>query len=277
MERRVLGKGLEALIPKKSKEDVPQEEFMHLNMLCIHPGKYQPRQEVDPQELKELAQSLKDKGFIQPIVVRKKAPGDYEIVAGGRRYAAAKSLGLKEIPAIIKELDDRDAFVYAIVENLQRKNLNPIEEAEAFKRLMEEFSFSLEDVAQFVAKDKTTVVNSLRLKKLPENIQEALRQGTITRSQARTILALEDLQAQEQLFQQVLGQKMSVREIEHAVRRHNKAKPKVRDPFAEEVEDKLQKRLGTKVRIYNKRDNKGKIVIEYYNLADLERIIRRFG
>lgn len=275
MERKVLGRGLDALIPKKSAAMLPRE-FTHLALDRIRPAKNQPRQEVSGKELAELAQSIKEKGFIQPIVVREAEAGGYEVVAGERRYQAAKSLGLKEIPTIIKELNDKDAFVLAIVENLQRQDLNPIEEAQAFKRLIEEFEFSLEDIAQFVSKDKTTVVNTLRLLKLPDMIREALQKGIITRTQARTILGVEKLQAQEKLFHQILKEGLSVREIEKKVRLVSRKRKKI-DPFIGEVEEKLQQLLGTKVKVFNKKNNRGRIVVEYYTLEDLERIIKRLA
>jgi ParB family chromosome partitioning protein len=200
----------------------------------------------------------------------------YEIVVGGRRYYAAKSLGLNEIPTIIRELDDKDAFIFAITENLQRKDLNAIEEAEAFRRLIDEFEFTQDDIARFVGKDKTTVVNALRLFKLPRQIQEALRKGIITRSQARTILGVEKEEDQDRLFHEILKGGLSVREIEKRVQKVSKRKKSV-DPFVLEVEEKLQRILGTKVRIFNRRNNRGRIVIEYYTPEDLERIIKRLG
>ncbi len=275
MERKVLGRGLDALIPKKTAAMLPRE-FSYLPVSKVRPAKRQPRQEVSKKELGELTRSIKEKGFIQPIVVRQVSGGTYEIVAGERRYQAAKSLGLKEIPTIIKELDDKDAFILAIVENLQRQDLNPIEEAQAFKRLFEEFKFSLEDIAQFVSKDKTTVVNTLRLLRLPDKIKQALQEGVITRTQARTILGVEKLQAQEKLFHQILRDGLSVREIEKKVRLVSKKKRKA-DPFIIEVEERFQKLLGTKVKVFNKRNNRGRIVVEYYSLEDLERIIKRLG
>ena len=273
MERKVLGRGLDALIPKKSAAMSPRE-FTHLALDRIKPAKNQPRQEVSKKELAELAQSIKEKGLIQPIVVREAEGGGYEVVAGERRYQAAKSLGLKDIPTIIKELDDKDAFVLAIVENLQRQDLNPIEEAQAFKRLIEEFEFSLEDIAHFVSKDKTTVVNTLRLLKLPDMVKEALQKGIITRTQARTILGVEKLQAQEKLFHQILKEGLSVREIEKKARLVSGKRKKI-DPFITEVEERLQQLLGTKVKVFNKKNNRGRIVVEYYTLEDLERIIKR--
>ena len=273
MEKKVLGRGLDALIPKKTEAILPKE-FTYLALAKIRAPLYQPRQEIGKAELEELASSIKEKGFIQPIVVRRKAADDYEIVAGKRRYQAAKSLGLKEIPTIIKDLNDKDAFVLALVENLQRKYLNPIEEAGAFRHLIEEHKFSLENVAQYVGRDKTTIVNSLRLLKLPEKIQQALKEGLISRTQARSILGAEKLKDQERLFQQILKEGLSVREIEKKVRLVSRRKKTV-DPFILEVEGKLQKILGTKVKIFNKRNNRGRVVIEYYTLTDLERIMSR--
>jgi len=275
MERKVLGKGLEALIPRKTAAILPKE-FTHLALTKLKPASHQPRQTIDGKELEELARSIKQTGVIQPIIARKTTEGNYEVVAGERRYQACKSLGLKEIPTIIKTLDDKDAYLLAIIENLQRKDLDPLEEAQAFKRLIEELEFSLEEVAQFVGKDKTTVVNTLRLLKLPDKIKEALRQGVITRTQARTILGAEKLRDQEHLFSQILKQRLSVRELEKKARSLSGKKKKT-DPFILEIEEKLQKTLGTKTRIFNKRSNRGRIVIEYYTLNDLERILKRLG
>ena len=272
MERRVLGKGLDALIPKKATALLPKE-FVYLPLDKVRPGKYQPRQKIEEKELRELAQSIKEKGFIQPVVVRQ--VGDhYEIIAGGRRYEASKLLGLNEIPTIVKNIDDKDTLIFAIVENLQRKDLNPLDEAEALRRLTDEFEFTLEDIAKFVGKDKTTVANTLRLLRLPEPIKEALSRGLISRSQARTILSLPTKEQQEKIFAQILKEGISVRELEAKVRRTSKRK-KAQDPYVLEAEETLQKRLGTKVKIFNKKNNKGKVVIEYYNLDDLDRIMRR--
>jgi ParB family chromosome partitioning protein len=272
MERRVLGKGLDALIPKKISP-TPSREFTYLSLEKIKPGAYQPRQEIEEKELEELSKSIREKGVIQPIVVREIKKDEYEIVAGGRRYSAAKLLGLKEIPTIVKELSDKDAFCFAIIENLQRKDLNPIEEATAFMRLIEEFGLTHEDIATLIGKDNTTVVNTLRLLKLPSPIREALRKGLISRSQARTILNLEAGE-QEKLFHQILKEGLPVREIEKRARKVSKKK-RSSDPFVCEIEERLQKYLGTKVRVFNRRNNRGRLVIEYYSLNDLERIVEK--
>ncbi|MBU1112953.1 MAG: ParB/RepB/Spo0J family partition protein [Candidatus Omnitrophica bacterium] len=273
MERRVLGKGLDALIPKTTSH-IMSREFTYLPLGKVKPSLSQPRQKIAGVELEELSQSIKEKGFIQPIVVRKVGADSYEVVAGERRYQAANSLGLKEIPAIIREISDKEAFVLAIVENLQRKDLNPLEEASAFRKLVEEFDFSLEDVAKFVSKDKTTVVNTLRLLKLPPKIKKAVEEGLLSRTQARAILGMEDSKKQELLFEQILREGLSVREIEKKARVSSRRR-QARDPFVLEVEERLQKALGTKIKIFNRRNNRGKIVIEYYTLKDLERIIKK--
>jgi ParB family chromosome partitioning protein len=279
MERRVLGKGLEALIPKKAPVQTSGSasgEFNYLPLTSLVPGKYQPRHEVAGQELEELRNSIREEGIIQPIIVRRLSENSYEIVAGGRRFEAAKSLGLAQIPAIIKTLDDKNALVFAIVENLQRKDLNPIEEALAFGRLMDEFEFTLDDVAKFIGKDKSTISNTLRLLRLPLKIQDALKQGLLSRSQARTILAAPESE-QEKLYFRIIEGGLTVRAIEQDVKKISLRKPKNKsaDPFAKEVEDELQTILGTKVSIQNNRKNRGKIIIEYYSLNDLERVISR--
>jgi len=273
MERKVLGKGLEALIPKRPQEQF-KKEFTYLPLIKIRLGKYQPRQELDPKELEMLSQSIKEKGVIQPIVVRRRGEGEFEIVVGARRYQAAKLLGINEIPAVIKELDDKDALMFAIIENLQRKDLNPIEEALAFKRLIEEFGFTQEEVGNFLGKDKSSIANTLRLLRLPQDIQDALRKGIIARTQARAILSLDKEKDQRELFNKILKEGLSVRELERRVRKVSK-RSRPQDPFVSDMEDRFQKFLGTKVRILNKRNNRGKIIIEYYSLEDLDRIAKK--
>jgi len=213
MEKRVLGKGLDALIPKKATLPATPREFAYLSLEKLQPGKYQPRQDFNEKDLEELSQSIKEKGVIQPLVVRKASEDKYEVIAGERRYQAAVLLKLTQVPVIIKDIDDKEALTVAIIENLQRKDLNAIEEAQAFKRLMEEFEFTLDTVAKFVSKDKTTISNTLRLLKLPEEIKKALSRGLISRSQARAILGLANEEEQKKLFQQILAGPLPVREI----------------------------------------------------------------
>lgn len=271
MERRVLGKGLEALIPKKEQPLQLRKEYIYIDIKKLKPGPYQSRTDVKEPELKELAESIKTQGIIQPLIVRKRQDY-YEIIAGSRRYYASKSLGIKELPVIIRELEDKDALVFSIIENLQRQDLNPMEEARSFKRLVEEFLFSEEEVGRMLAKDKTTIVNALRLFKLPEVIQEALRDGRIRASSARTILGLQTEKEQLALFEQLLKEKISVRRLEETVR-SAKAKKKPLDPYVRQMENKLQKTLARKVKIISQ-GKKGKLVIEYYSHQDLENLIQ---
>ncbi len=271
MEKKVLGRGLEALIPKRFQERTRQE-LVYLSLDMIKQGKYQPRTTMNEKELQDLAQSIKEKGFIQPIVVRRKE-GKFEIVAGARRFYAAKLLGIKEIPTIVKQLDDKETFVLAIMENLQRQDLNPLEEAAAFRRLMEEFRLTLEEIGSMLGKDKSSIANTLRLLKLPQEIKEALKRGIISRSQARTILSLNDERKQKELFHRILQEGLSVREIERRVKKSLRRR-KPLNPFIADIEERLQKALGTKVKIVDKKNKRGKIIIEYYSAKDLERIIK---
>jgi len=272
MERRALGKGLDALIPQKTAV-VEEKELNYIPVSKIKPSLYQPRLKMDNKELEELKASIKEQGLIQPILVRK-AGEEYEVVAGHRRFHASKSLGMKELPAIVKDLTDQETFLYALVENIQRKDLNPIEEAQAYKRFYEEFGLTYEAIAGMVGKDKTSVSNTLRLLRLPPEIQDALKQDLITRTQARTILGLDGHKQQKELFYKILKDGLTVREIEEKVRKVSVRKKK-KCPFTAETEEKIKKSLGTKVRIFNKKNNSGKIVIEYYNLNDLERLTRK--
>lgn len=269
----MLGKGLDALIPKKIEES--KKDLIYLPVEKINPSRYQPRAEIAPQELEELVSSIKEKGIIQPILVRKLGER-YEIVAGNRRLCAAKLLGIKELPAVVKEISDQDTLIYALVENIQRKDLNPLEEAEGFKKLHENFGLTYEEIAKLVGKDKTSIANTLRLLKLPPEIQAAVKKGLISRSQARTILGVENVERQKRLFYKILKEGLSVRDIEETVRAFTIKRKRRPNLFIQELEEKLKKSLGTKVKIYHRKNNTGRIVIEYYNLNDLERIIKKF-
>ncbi len=273
MGKKVLGKGLDALIPKKKVSG--DEQFVYLPVDKVQPNQFQPRNHLNQKDLSELTLSIKEKGFIQPILARPIGGDAYEVVAGGRRLEAAKLLGRKEIPAVIRDLDNKDAFISALVENLQRKDLNPLEEAQALERLRSEFNFSLDEIAQFLSKDKATVANTIRLLKLPEKIKKALKERLINRSQARTILSFKSKPQQEKIFYKILQKGLTVRDVEkQAAKRSQKRRV---DPFVLEAEEKLQARLGTKVRITQSKSKKGKIIIQYYSLDDFERIIKKIG
>ena len=279
MESRALGRGLSALIPEKI--DLGQghrgEEVAFLKTAKIKNNAQQPRTHYDTLKLEELKSSIKDKGFLQPILVRVDGDG-YEVIAGERRLRAARALGLEEVPAIIKNVSLQESFVLALVENIQREELNAIEEAQAFLRLTEEYKLSRDEVAKAVAKDPSTISNALRLLALPEYIQEAVMDEKISMGHARSLLAVGNEIRQKQLFEKILAKGLSVRELEsliksegHTLLRHAKReKPKNADIAT--VEEELQRIVGSKVRIQSQK-KRGKIIIEYYSFDDLERIL----
>ena len=277
MTNKALGKGLSALIPEKVQE-IKEENIAILDINLIRDSSVQPRTNYDQAKLDELKVSIKEKGVLQPILVRKK--GDvYEVVAGERRLRASRQLNLEHIPVVVKNVSDKEAFVMALVENIQREELNPIEEAEAFKKLIEEFEYTQEQVAQSVGKDRSTITNLLRLLKLPEDIKKSVYQGELSAGHARALLAVESFIERSNLYKKVLKNKLSVRELENLIthtrapRQEIKTKPK--DQQIIQLEDSLQKLLGTKVSVQAKK-KRGKIVIEYYSISDLDRIVKLF-
>jgi len=288
MENRALGRGLSALIPEKANMGVPAsgapekrtEDVAFLKVTKIRDNAQQPRTHYDSMKLEELKASIKDKGVLQPILVRPLSPDGegYEVIAGERRLRAARALGLEEVPVIIKNVSMEEAFVIALVENIQREELNAIEEAQAYLRLTKEYKFSREDVAKAVSKDASTVSNAMRLLSLPEYIQDAVVDRKISMGHARALLAVENETRQKQLFEKIVAKGLSVRELEaliksegHTLLRHAKReKPKNADIAS--IEEDLQRIVGTKVRIQAQK-KRGKIVIEYYSFDDLERIL----
>ena len=289
MENKVLGKGLAALISKKSPESNIKNEMSNLGInpsgdvayvetISIQENRFQPRQSYDAAKLEELKASIKEKGVLQPILVRKHENG-YEVIAGERRLRAARALGLEQVPVIVKNVTDREALVLALVENIQREELNAIEEAQGFKRLMEEFQFTQETVAEAIGKDRTTVANLLRLLRLPKDIQKQVADGKLSVGHARALLSLEDAPIQKKMAEHIIKKGLSVRQVEDLVKKAHQgsniiqaamAKPKDRD--IEILEEELCKILGTKVTIKDKK-GKGHLVIEYYTLDDLDRIL----
>ena len=287
MEKRVLGKGLSALISSKPSEssadkEVPVVEInpagnvAYVKTISILDNRFQPRQNYDEAKLEELKASIKEKGVLQPILVRKHEDG-YEVVAGERRLKAAKAIGLQQVPVIIKNVTDREALVLALVENIQREELNAIEEALGFKRLMEEFQFTQEAVADAVGKDRTTITNLVRLLRLPEEIQKQVAEAKLSMGHARALLSLENATIQKKMSALIIEKGLSVRQVEDLVKKAHQgqnivqaAKGKNRD--IEILEDELRKILGTKVFVEDKK-GKGKLVIEYYTLDDLDRIL----
>ena len=288
---RGLGKGLDSLIPPvsvepkaKKVETVPevkaelgaQQTFVKITM--VEPNREQPRKNFDEDALQELADSIKQFGVLQPIVVQDRKD-HYEIIAGERRWRAAKIAGLKEVPVIIKNLTEKEIVEIALIENIQRENLNPIEEAQAYKRLLTEFSLKQDEVAERVSKSRTAVTNSMRLLKLCDEVQQMVIDEMLTTGHARALLAVDNAEEQYALAQKVFDEKLSVRDIEKLVKNLNKpAKPKKVDGktlelIYQDIAEKLKQRLGTKVAVTSKGEGAGKIELEFYNHEDLERIM----
>jgi ParB family transcriptional regulator, chromosome partitioning protein len=281
MDNKVLGKGLSALIPGAGAEKAltPDGGVTEIKTSLIKDNSLQPRTHYDEAKLAELVASIKEKGILQPILVRKLG-AEYEVIAGERRLRAARALNLESIPAVVKVATDREALVLALVENIQREELNAIEEAQSFRKLIDEFNFSQEDVAKSIGKDRSTVNNLLRLLKLPEEIQKAVFAGQLSTGHARALLAVEDKKLQNKIFNDVITNGLSVREVERLVKAVGEdsvlvdktTKPEPKNQDVASLEEDLQRSLGTKVRVLAK-NKKGKIVIEYYSLEDLDRII----
>ena len=282
MEKKVLGKGLSALISEKmhiGNEESQKEEIAFLNIDAIHDNSQQPRTNYDAATMEELKASIKEKGLLQPLLVRKIDEG-YEVIAGERRLRAARALALKDVPVVVKNVSDDEALILALIENIQREDLNVIEEANAYKKLMSAYSMTYEQVAQSVGKDSSTVNNILRLLKLPGEIQEKVVSGELSMGHARALVGVENAQVQKELFVRVLTKKISVRELEHLIRtaslgRAVKKNNKKASPDHEVVylEEELQRLLGTKVNIHS-HQKRGKLIIEYYSIDDLERILK---
>ncbi|MDO8661712.1 MAG: ParB/RepB/Spo0J family partition protein [Candidatus Omnitrophota bacterium] len=276
MEKRALGKGISALIPEKVIS--AKNEILYVQSEQIKPNPFQPREEFNQEHITELAQSIKEKGVIQPLLARRK--GDYfELIAGERRLRACKLLALKEIPIIIKDVDDRDSLEYALIENIQRENLNPIEEAHAYQHLIDKFQVTQDKISETLGKARPTITNVLRLLKLPYEIQEELKKGRISFAHGRALLELEDENTQRRLTQEIIAKGLSVSELENLIKTHRpkglrrKSAHSVREPYVAALEEELQHLLSTKVRV-NKMKKRGHIFIEFYSQEDLERIVK---
>lgn len=290
-----LGKGLDALIPEESArkisakpkretvvEKVVKKEEVMVRTSDIEPNKKQPRQNFDEDALLELAESVKQFGIIQPLIVQKKGE-TYEIIAGERRWRAAKLAGLKEVPVIIKDYTEQQIVEISLIENIQREDLNPIEEALAYKRLLNEFHMKQDEVAERVSKSRTAVTNSMRLLKLDERVQQMVIDDMISSGHARALLAVEDKEEQYTLASRVFDEKLSVREVEKLVRIIQKGEEKKPEETSRDnsfiyrdIEEKMKSILGPKVNVMHKKNNKGKIEIEYYSNEELERLIELF-
>ena len=287
---RGLGKGLDTLIPtgkvevksKKSteKSNEVKEPTTTVKITMVEPNREQPRKNFDQDALEELADSIKQYGLIQPIVVQDRKTY-YEIIAGERRWRAAKIAGLKEVPVIIKNYTEQEIVEISLNENIQRENLNPIEEAMAYKRLLNEFNLKQDEVAERVSKSRTAVTNSMRLLKLCDEVQQMIIDEMITTGHARALISVEDPEQQYILAQKIFDEKLSVRDVEKLVKdlgktkkeKKAKEKDKALEVIYQEIEQKLKDKVGTKVSITSKGDGAGKLEIEFYNHDDLERII----
>ncbi|MBE7722051.1 MAG: ParB/RepB/Spo0J family partition protein [Lacrimispora celerecrescens] len=265
---------------ESGEEELETGKGMFLKISSIEPNQHQPRMDFREESLMELAESMKEYGVLQPLLVQKK--GDfYEIIAGERRWRAAKLAGLKEVPVVIREYTKQQSMEIALIENVQREDLNPIEEAKAYQRLMQEFGLKQEEIAARVAKNRVTITNSMRLLKLEKRVQDMLIENQITGGHARALLAVDDPELQFQIAGRIVAENLSVREVEKLVKSISKKKePKEKKEEDEsiflifrELENRMKTAMGTKVSINRKDRNKGRVEIEYYSEAELERIV----
>lgn len=278
-----LGKGLGALIPKTKEE---KEAIFEINLGEIVPNKLQPRRSFNDDSIEELAISIKENGIIQPIIVTRKND-KYEIIAGERRFRAANFLGLKKVPVIIKNIKEDKSLEIAIIENVQRENLSPLEEGQAYNLLMEKYGYTQEDLANKLGKNRATIANMIRLLRLPNELKEMLTDKKISSGHARALLAIKNEKEQMKLAKIVSKEKLSVRDIEKIVKEQSQSTKKIIKTKHKEMETKkldliskeenLKEFLGTKVKIKACKGNKGKIEIEFYSDGDLERILETIG
>lgn len=272
MGRKALGRGLEALIPPEA-----QEEAFEIEVERISLNPYRLRGDLAPETLASLISSVRERGVIQPVVVRRRG-GGYELICGERRLLAAREAGMERVPAVVREASDREVLELALIENLQRENLDPTEEARAYSQLAQEFNVTQEEIARRVGKDRSTIANSLRLLNLPEQIQGYLSRGELTPGHARALLSLRSESLQLQLGEQIRRRHLSVREAERLVKRRKEQKlPRERDPSIVALEEELARKFGTRVRITRGRGGKGRLQIEFYSDSDLERILELVG
>jgi ParB family chromosome partitioning protein len=286
-QKRALGRGLSALIPQAAPAPVAHNTVtelpvrngvLKLAIESIHRDSAQPRRYFDEAKLAELTESIKVQGVLQPVLVRKDGDG-YKLIAGERRWRAAQAAGLKEVPALVREVSEAQAFELALVENLQRTDLNPIEEAEGYQRLADEFKLTQEQISQRVGKDRSTVANALRLLALPNDVKGMVADGSLSMGHARALLGVPRLPELQALATQVAHQKLSVRDTEKLVqqrRSHKKeaSKPSKQSAQAKALVEELQRRLGTKVRLMEKAPGKGTLELDFFSYDDLDRLLK---
>ena len=284
--KKGLGKGLDSMIPEKKTKvelkEVADKSFIEVKISEIDPNIGQPRKSFNEDELLELAESIKIHGVIQPVILTKRGKR-YELIAGERRWRAAKLAGLAKIPALVREYTDKEIMEVSLIENIQRQDLNPVEEAEAFKNLIDEYKMKQDDLAERVSKSRSAITNALRLLKLDEKVKAMLAEGLITTGHARALLAVEDKDKQQQLATKIFDEKLSVRETEKIVKalsegKENKKEEKTSEKLVyRKLEDSLKSILGSKVSIKSKQGGKGKIEIDYYSMEELDRITELFA
>jgi ParB family transcriptional regulator, chromosome partitioning protein len=287
--KRGLGKGLSALIPTRPQTAPvpaahPEGFERYIKTADIKPNRFQPRRRIKDESLAELVQSIREKGIIEPLIVRRSG-GGYELIAGERRFRAAQKLAQTEVPAIIRQATDQEALELALIENLQRENLNAIEEAHGYERLQKEFSLTQEALAKKVGKERPTVANSLRLLTLPLAVQKMLEDEQLTAGHARALLMAGDPHRQQVLAREIFERGLSVREAEALARgdavktgaRAAAKTPRPLDQHLANIQNEMQRALGTKVRLLPQGKSKGRIEIEYYSVDDFERIMQRLG
>lgn len=276
IDRQKLGKGLSVLIRQNTLEEVEKnKDFIELELSRIVPNKYQPRVEFNLKELEELAASIQANGVIQPVMVRRKGPNQFELVAGERRYRASQMAGLTKIPVYIKNISDQKMLELALIENIQRSDLNPLEEARAYERLIKEFNLTQEGISKQVGKERSSIANSLRLLDLPKEVREFISEGKISVGHAKILLTIQARDHQIALAHQIMENGISVRQTDILAKkiaqpRHTRSRKK--EALWVDLEDRLKRSLGTKVSIESGRKG-GKIMIEYYSPDDLERLM----
>ncbi|RMF95209.1 MAG: ParB/RepB/Spo0J family partition protein [Candidatus Schekmanbacteria bacterium] len=281
MKRKSLGKGLDALISSGDEIKELKREFVkEINLKDIKPGKHQPRKSFDDEKMQELVSSIKTKGVIQPILVKKKGK-HFIIIAGERRWRAAKKAGIEKIPAIVKDIPDKEIEEIALIENIQREDLNPIEEAEAYGHLMKEHNLNQNELASIVGKERSTIANYLRLLKLPEKVKQYIVNEEISMGHARVICGIEKEEDQIALAELIVRDSLSVRQTEKIAsqgikieKNIIKSKKSEKSPEIVALEERLREALATKVKLsHNEKTNRGKIIIEYYSLDELDRML----
>lgn len=274
--RRGLGKGLGALIPsapsRTAEPPAPEAPTREVSVTAIVVNRFQPRRDFTEEPLDQLAHSIRQNGVLQPLIVRRMGDG-FELIAGERRWRAAQRAGLEVVPVVVRDADDREALELAIVENIQRENLNPLDEAAAYRRLMEEFQLTQEAVAERVAKSRSAVANSLRLLALPDAVKSEIRAGRLSGGHARAIAGTVDAHEQERVAQEVVKKRLSVRETEKLVRDIAHAP----DADHAAVEERLRRALGTKVRLRTRPNGSGSIEIDFFSLDELQGLLDRLG